>query len=235
MKRSEVNGIIREMDSFLEKMNFALPPFAHWSPAAWKKKGPEVGEIVDRRLGWDITDFGQGDFCKCGLAIFTVRNGPSEAVKTGAGKLYCEKVLMFRKEQYCPFHFHWIKMEDIINRGGGELSVTVCNSTADEGLADSPVTISLDGVERRVDARTELRLQPGESATLVPLTYHRIAARHDKVMAVEVSLVNDDDRDNRFLENVGRFSTIEEDEPPLFLLREDYARYYPLFDPATRR
>ena len=43
----------------------------------------------------------------------------------------------------------------------------------------------------------------GQFATLTPLTYHRITARHDKVMAVEVSLVNDDDRDNRFLEKVG--------------------------------
>jgi len=50
-----------------------------------------------------------------------------------------------------------------------------------------------------------------------------------------VSLVNDDDRDNRFLEKVGRFADIEEDDKPLFLLRQDYARYYPLFDPASRR
>ena len=42
----------------------------------------------------------------------------------------------------------------------------------------------------------------------------------------EVSLVNDDDTDNRFLEPVGRFPAIEEDEPPLYLLTQDYARYY---------
>lgn len=234
MKRSEVNAIIREADAFFEKQGFPLPPFAHWSPDAWKKKGPEVAEIVDRRLGWDITDFGQGDFCKCGLAIFTVRNGPPEAVKTRTGKLYCEKVLMFRREQHCPFHFHWIKMEDLINRGGGELEVTVANSTPQEGLADSPVSLSIDGVARTFDARSKIRLQPGESVTMPPLTYHRIEGRHETVMAVEVSLVNDDDTDNRFLERVGRFATIEEDEPPVFLLREDYARYYPLFDKARR-
>ena len=60
-----------------------LPPFAYWSPQDWKKKGEEVGEIVDRRLGWDITDFGRGKFCKCGLAIFTLRNGNPADLPTG--------------------------------------------------------------------------------------------------------------------------------------------------------
>ena len=45
-------------------------------------------------------------------------------------------------------------------------------------------------------------------------------------MVGEVSLVNDDDTDNRFLEPVGRFADIEEDEPPIFLLRDDYERYW---------
>jgi D-lyxose ketol-isomerase len=35
------------------------------------------------------------------------------------------------------------------------------------------------------------------------------------VMAGEVSQVNDDNNDNYFLEPVGRFSEIQEDEPPL--------------------
>jgi D-lyxose ketol-isomerase len=227
MKRSEINAILRETDAFFQKQGFPLPPFAYWSPGDWAQKGPEVSEIVDRRLGWDITDFGRGDFCKCGLAIFTLRNGAPENLKAGTGKLYAEKILMFRRDQVCPYHFHWIKMEDIINRGGGELVVQVCNSDAAEGLADTPVTLSLDGERRTVDARTELRLEPGASATLPPLCYHRIQGRLDNVMVAEVSLVNDDDTDNRFLERVGRFAAVEEDEPPLFLLRQDYARYYP--------
>jgi D-lyxose ketol-isomerase len=229
MKRSEINQILRDMDAFLEKRSFPLPPFAYWSPDEWKKKGPEVSEIVDRRLGWDITDFGQNDFCKCGLAIFTLRNGIPGNTDHTKGKVYCEKVLMFRRDQVCPFHFHWVKMEDIINRGGGELMVQVCNADAKDGLADTPVTLGIDGTLRTVDARTELKLEPGESATLTPRTYHRITGRKDNVLVVEVSLVNDDDRDNRFLDKVGRFATVEEDEPPVFLLREDYAKYYPLF------
>ena len=235
MKRSEVNAIMREADAFFAKQGFHLPPFAHWSPEDWTKKGPEVAEIVDRRLGWDITDFGRNDFCTCGITLFTIRNGAPEDLARGKGKLYCEKILMFRREQRCPYHFHWLKMEDIINRGGGELVVQVCNAAPDETLADTPVTLSLDGVSRTVDAGTGLLLQPGESASMPPYCYHQITGRHDRVMVGEVSLVNDDDRDNRFLEKVGRFADIEEDEKPLFLLRQDYARYYPLFDPASRR
>jgi D-lyxose ketol-isomerase len=226
VKRSEINEIMRAADAFFSRQGFPLPPFAHWSPHDWTKKGEEVSEIVDRRLGWDITDFGKNKFCKCGLAIFTIRNGPIEDLKSGKGKLYCEKVLMIKHDQVCPFHFHWHKMEDIINRGGGELVVQVYNSSPDEGVTDTPVTLSQDGVRKTFDAGTQVRLQPGESLTLPPYCYHKLWGWRQDVMIVEVSLVNDDDKDNRFLEPVGRFAQIEEDEKPLFLLRDDYERYW---------
>jgi D-lyxose ketol-isomerase len=41
-------------------------------------------------------------------------------------------------------------------------------------------------------------------------------------MAGEVSSVNDDKTDNRFLEAPGRFPKIDEDEPPAFLLCSEY-------------
>jgi D-lyxose ketol-isomerase len=68
-----------------------LLPFAYWSPEDWTKKGEEVSEIVDRRLGWGMTDFGKNKFCECGPAIFTIRNGPVEDLVSGKGKLYCER------------------------------------------------------------------------------------------------------------------------------------------------
>ena len=154
MKRSEINGIMRAADAFFRGQGFYLPPFAYWSPQDWKKKGEEVAEIVDRRLGWDITDFGRGKFCKCGLAIFTLRNGNPADLPTGKGKLYAEKILMFKHDQVCPFHFHWHKMEDIINRGGGDLYVQVYNSNPEEGVADTPVTLSKDGTRTVFDAGT---------------------------------------------------------------------------------
>ena len=48
----------------------------------------------------------------------------------------------------------------------------------------------------------------------------------NKVLIGEVAKVNDDANDNCFLDPVGRFPEIEEDEPPLQLLVGDYDKYY---------
>jgi len=71
MKRSEINTIIRNADAFIRSHGFRLPPFAYWTPADWLNKGVEVSGIVERQLGWYITDFGQGNFSKIGLFLFT--------------------------------------------------------------------------------------------------------------------------------------------------------------------
>lgn len=226
MKRSEVNRIMKEADAFWARQGFYLPPFGYWTPNDWKGKGEEVSEIVDRRLGWDITDFGRNNFCKCGLAIFTLRNGAPQNLKEGRGKVYAEKVLMIDHDQVAPFHFHWIKVEDLINRGGGDLAFQTYNSTPDGGLAETPVHLEMDGVQRTVNAGTILTLRPGESVTFPTTVYHKLWGQRSEVMIVEVSTVNDDDTDNRFLEPVGRFPEVEEDEAPRFLLRQDYDRFW---------
>jgi D-lyxose ketol-isomerase len=226
MKRSEINAILRDADGFLRQHQFALPPFAYWTPEQWAAKGPEVREIVDRRLGWDITDFGSGDYERIGLFVFTLRNGAPEAMTTGQGKTYAEKIMVVGIDQVTPLHFHWLKMEDIINRGGGTLVVQLYNSTEDEGLADTDVTVSIDGVLRTVPAGGTVTLGVGESITLEPYCYHAFWAAEGTVLAGEVSRVNDDNTDNRFYDAAGRFPAIEEDEPPLHLLVNDYERYY---------
>ncbi len=226
MKRSEINEIMRDADAFLRERRFYLPPFAYWTPEDWKAKGEEICEIVDRQLGWDITDFGQGDYKKIGLFIFTIRNGTLENLKRGEGKAYAEKILIVDVDQITPMHFHWNKTEDIINRGGGKLVIQLYNSTEDEGLADTDVTVSTDGVERTVKAGDTVVLSPGESITLPSGLYHKFWGAESRVLVGEVSLVNDDNTDNRFYEPVGRFPEIEEDEPPLYLLCNDYLHYY---------
>jgi hypothetical protein len=54
--------------------------------------------------------------------------------------------------------------------------------------------------------------------------YHKFWAERGKgkVLIGEVSAVNDDNKDNRFHKPIGRFPTIEEDEPPLHLLCSEY-------------
>ncbi len=226
MKRSEINAIMRSADAFIRERGFYLPPFAYWTPQEWQRKGSEASEIVNNRLGWDITDFGKGDFDHFGLFLFTIRNGHPKNLESGQGKLYAEKLLIVQKDQVTPMHFHWHKMEDIINRGGGKLSIKVYNATPDDRLdEDSDVQISTDGVRHTLPPGTVLTLEPGESITLGPRCYHTFWA-DDLTLIGEVSLVNDDDLDNCFQENVGRFPEVEEDEPPLYLLSIDYDRYY---------
>ena len=220
MKRSEINKIILENIDFIDKMNFKLPKFAYFTPDEWKEKGSEYNEIRENMLGWDVTDYGHGDFKKIGLFLFTIRNGNINK----PGKSYAEKLLISDEDQYSPMHFHHNKMEDIINRGGGNLIVEGYNATDDDGLADTDVTVYIDGHTEVVPAGTKIRLTPGESITLPQRQYHAFWAEkgYGKVLIGEVSMVNDDNVDNRFYEPQGRFPTIEEDEAPVYLLCNEY-------------
>lgn len=227
MKRSEINKIMLSADQFIQERGFFLPPFAYWQPEDWRAKGEDVGGIVANKLGWDITDFGMGDFSKFGLFLFTLRNGNPDNWKTMQGKLYAEKIMIVEQDQITPYHFHWNKMEDIINRGGGNLMIQLYNSTALEDFDRlSSVVLSVDGTERSFPAGDILCLEPGESVSLPQFCYHQFWGQGGRVLVGEVSMVNDDHTDNRFNPPVGRFPTIEEDEDPLYLLCNDYERYY---------
>lgn len=181
---------------------------------------------MENQLGWDITDFGQGNFHEAGLCLFTLRNGSPENLRTGHGILYCEKIMVVDVDKMNPLYFHWVKTDDIINRGGGKLLIQLYDATEDEGLAQTEVTVNMDGVERTVRGGDTVVLSPGESITLPPYCYHSLWAGDERVLAGEVSVVNNDEADNRLYESVGRFPDIEEDEPPLYLLVGDYDEYY---------
>jgi D-lyxose ketol-isomerase len=223
MKRSEINMYIREAKDFLRKMNFFLPPFAFWSPDDWKGKGAEYDEIRQNRLGWDLTDFGGGDYKKIGLFLFTIRNGNTYV--PSCEKTYAEKILLVRPGQVTPYHYHQSKMEDIINRGGGTLNVQVYGSAGPRELdKNSPVPVAVDGRNYAADPGTIVRLEPGESVTLFRGVFHQFWCDDASLLLGEVSMVNDDQSDNFFLEERGRFPIIAEDEKPLHLLVGDYQK-----------
>lgn len=224
MNRSEINQIIRNAKEFMAGKSFILPPWAHWAPEEWAKNKPVVEEIVENMMGWDITDFGSGDFYKRGLFLFTIRNGNVKRDK----KPYAEKIMIVEENQETPMHFHWKKMEDIINRGGGNLVIELYMANKEEKLNPSAsVTLKVDGIVRTVNAGGKIILKPGESICLEPYVYHRFYGEEGKgkVLVGEVSAVNDDSNDNCFLEEIGRFPVITEDEAPLNLLASDYAKY----------
>jgi D-lyxose ketol-isomerase len=227
MKRSEVNEIIRAGDAFIRSFGFILPPFAYWSPEQMVARKPEIGGIIGARLGWDITDYGQGKFDELGLFLFTVRNGTEEDLRRGGGMCYAEKIMISRQDQVSPMHRHIVKAEDIINRGGATLALKLYNSDAG-GHIDyrSEVVVATDGVLRRQEAGAVLRLEPGESVTLMPGNWHAFWGEGGDVLIGEVSTVNNDLTDNIFAEPIGRFAEIEEDVDPLHLLVSDYPRWF---------
>ena len=166
MKRSTINETIRAADDFIRSFGFVLPPFAYWSPdeMIWRKDA--ISGIIGSRLGWDITDYGAGDFDKMGLFLFTTRNGSLEELKAGGGMCYAEKIMISRHDQISPMHRHIIKTEDIINRGGATLAIEMFESDADGNIDRTrDVHVACDGQLRSFKAGDVLMLQPGESVT----------------------------------------------------------------------
>ena len=225
----------------LKKAQFPLPPFAYYGPDQWKDLDETEIELVENMLGWDITDFGSGDFDKIGLTIFTFRNG-NFYDKKKYPKPFAEKMLYVNDGQILPFHYHWDKREDIINRGGGDLEITLYNSTPEdfadvEGgrsgkkgqFADTPVTVSIDGKKVVVQPGGKVVTHPGQSISLAPGQYHQwqgVPGTGD-VILFEVSTTNDDTIDNRFHTAGERIPTMEEDVPAKYLMFADYPKYTP--------
>lgn len=224
MKRSEINGAIRWAGALLEKHNIRLPDSAGWSMDDWKVRAGELDTIRRVMLGWDITDFGTGDFAKVGAVLYTVRNGLMD--DPGVGVPYCEKYIVMREGQRLPKHYHVFKTEDIINRAGGVLAVYLWNADASGRQLDTDVEVWMDGVRRVVKPGEELLVHPGNSVTLSPYMAHVFGPKPGTgdVVCGEVSKVNDDRTDNYFLEPTARFADIEEDEAPLHPLCNEYDR-----------
>jgi len=223
MKRSEINRILLDAKEFMAEKQFFLPAWAGWSPDEWQQNKTNAREVIDNMLGWDITDFGSGDFYRRGLFLFTIRNGQ---LNTNS-KPYAEKIMIVEENQETPMHHHWSKMEDIINRGGGNLVIELYNTTPDNKLNTTDVTVKVDGITHTIKAGESIILTPGESVCLEQHHYHRFYGQpgKGKVLVGEVSAVNDDNTDNCFLETVGRFPDTDEDEAPVHLLAADYQKF----------
>ena len=223
MKRSQINSIIRQSIDFFEKHNFILPPFAYFNLKDWRNLKEDASEIFDIPLGWDITDFGKGNFDNIGLILFTLRNG-----KLGSDKYtkpYTEKIMIQKKDQITPMHFHKSKMEDIINRGGGVLAIQLYMADENGQFSADDLSLSMDGIKKTFKAGEWVYIKPGQSITLTQAVYHTFHAENSDVLVGEVSMVNDDHHDNFFYDEVGRFPEILEDVEPAYLLVNDYSKF----------
>ena len=95
MKRSEINAALKRMEAKIKEYKISLPPFAAFTPEEWKTLGHEYDEIRDNMLGWDITDYGLGDFNKTGFSLITIRNG-NQKMSDKYPKPYAEKLLQIK-------------------------------------------------------------------------------------------------------------------------------------------
>ena len=223
MKRSEVNGYLRWAVALMDQYQFRLPRFAYWSMEEWQANREKIGTLRTVMQGWDITDFGSGKFEQIGAVLYTVRNGKLD--QPGVGSPYAEKYLLMKEGQRLPIHYHASKTEDIINRGGGVMSICLYNCKEDGAVDyDSDVTYSSDGIFYTVKAGEEVLITTGNSIRLTPYMYHTFGAKEGcgDLIVGEVSAVNDDNTDNYFAEPVSRFAEIEEDEPILYPLCNEY-------------
>ena len=223
MKRSEINRAIRWAAELMKANHVSLPDYASWSPAEWKARAGETGLIRQLMLGWDITDFGRGDFDRIGTVLYTLRNGSD--TDPSAGVPYCEKYLALKEGQRLPKHYHVSKTEDIINRAGGVLQVWLWNADPEtEQELDTEVAVYQDGIRHVYGPGEEILITPGNSISLTPYLAHVFGAKpgDGPLLCGEVSKVNNDLTDNYFLEPTARFPEIEEDEPALHPMCNEY-------------
>ena len=179
MKRSEVNREIEWAKALLEKENIKLPPFGYWKIDEWEQKDDTAEMVKQAMLGWDVTDYSLGTYAKVGGVLFTVRNGDQKDKTIGVP--YAEKYILLRDGQGLPTHFHYTKTEDIINRAGGVLGLTLHNAKKDFSIDETgDVTVYTDGVKRVVKAGETVLIYPGESITLTPFMYHSFWAEEGK-------------------------------------------------------
>ena len=213
MKRSGINQIIRETLRFLDASQFYLPEWSRWTLPEWQANRGHCRAIFERCLGWDVTDSG-GDFDTNGLVLFTIRNGIARTERA-----YCEKIIVMKPGQVCPYHHHVEKTEDIINRSEHDIAFQIY----DERMPDEVVRISIDAIEHTIESRSQLILHSGQSLTLSPFYTHRFWPVDNVVLIGEVSSANDDQTDNIFAENATRrFPDIQEDEEILYPIVGDY-------------
>lgn len=217
MKRSQIDNIIEKDIDFICKLGFRLPPFAFWSFNDWKTNVNEYSDAKINGLGWDISDYGFNDFYKQGIVALTIRSGNENSLDYK--KPYAEKLLVLEPNQECPMHFHPNKIEDLINRGGGDFLIKLYNASDDNNLSDTPVEVLMDGRKFTINAGQIIRVKPGESITLKPRQYHTFWADDSKVLFGEVTM---NDNEHYFYGTSPSPTIIEEDTPKKYLLTDEY-------------
>jgi D-lyxose ketol-isomerase len=225
MRRSFIDSRIDAMLALCDRHAFKLPPFALWDEARHRAEPTSAQRIRADGLGWNVVEFKPGAFRQRGLALFTLRMGDWRRLATGGGRLYAEKAMMAEDGQVTPHHFHIVKTEDILNRGGARFVVELFKVDAKGSRLDERFQALKDSQMLDLAPGARVSLEPGESLTLEPFIAHSFWAEGGAVLAGEISLANDDATDNYFLPPLDSFAAIEEDAPLRYVTVRDHAKF----------
>ena len=156
MKRSRINDIMTAADEMMRSFGFTLPPFAYWNPEEFRARVNDgsARRIADARLGWDITDYGQGDSTgsasscsRCETAFFPIWSAERHGLR---GKAPDQPAGPGH-----PMHTHFIKSRGHHQPGRRDSAVELFGSDANGNFdGEKGATVLTDGLERQ--------LQPGE-------------------------------------------------------------------------
>ena len=224
MKRSFIEARIEAMLEMCDRHGVKLPPFALWGEAEYRDDPAAAKRIADGGLGWNVVEFKVGGFAREGLGVFTLRMGDWRHLANGRGRLYAEKALMAEDGQRTPHHYHIVKTEDIVNRGGARFVVELFKVDRAGSPLKERFRVLKDIRTLDLGPGDRVTLEPGESLVLEPFVAHAFWAEGGTTLAGEVSLANDDATDNYFLPPPEAPAPIDEDRPKRFVITRDHAR-----------
>ncbi len=228
MKRSFVDQRIEAMLAMCERHGALLPSFAQWGEDDYRADPAAARRILDGGLGWNVVEFTPGGFAQSGLCVFTLRMGDWRLLSQGRGRLYAEKVLRAEDGQRTPHHYHIVKTEDIVNRGGARFVIELFKVDRAGTPLKERFRALKDVKTLDLEPGAKVVLEPGESLTLDPFVAHAFWAEGGAVLAGEVSLANDDRADNLFLPPLAPSAPIEEDAPRKYVTVRDHERLAPV-------
>jgi len=225
MRRSFIDSRIEAMRKLCDRHGVALPPFARWGEADFRANPDSAKAIAARGLGWNVVEFNPGSFATEGLTLFTLRMGDWHELETKRGRLYAEKAIMSEDGQRAPHHYHVVKTEDIVNRGGARFVVELFKVDRGGEPTKERFRALKDVSMLDLGPGDQVRLEPGESLTLDPFVAHAFWAEGGVALAGEVSLANDDRTDNYFVRKLAPPAPIEEDSPARYVIARDLIAY----------
>jgi D-lyxose ketol-isomerase len=224
VKRSFIDQRIDAMLALCDRHGVKLPPFALWGEARYRADASAATRISEAGLGWNIVEFAPGAFAREGLALFTLRMGDWRRLASGRGRLYAEKAMMAEDGQRTPHHYHIVKTEDVLNRGGARFVIELFKVDRAGAPLKERFQALKDATMLDLAPGDRVRLEPGESLVLEPFVAHAFWAEGGTTLAGEVSLANDDLGDNYFLPPPAAAAPIVEDVPQRYVTVRDHAR-----------